>query len=68
MLGFSAYRSPDFWEHPWGWLMHGRMEGAIALALLIGAALIELRRYSLHVAHRRATTPDGPDADFREPA
>jgi hypothetical protein len=38
------------------------------VAAVAGAALIVLRRHLRHVAHRRATTPDGPDADFREPA
>jgi len=69
MLGLSFCRAPDFWEEPWEWLRihwYGRESSAITIVLLVAAGLLALRSHFRQVAHLRATTPDGPDADYRE--
>jgi hypothetical protein len=62
---------PKFWIEPLAWIewqMYGLWWWAILPAALVtGLGLVVLRRYARHVAYRRATTPDGLDADYREP-
>jgi hypothetical protein len=69
---------PRFWEDPFTWVDHYVLGWDVdptlhaplffVVTAFAGAAQIVLHRYMRHVAHRRATTQDGPDADFREPA
>ena len=60
---------PEFWTEPLAWVewqLYGLEWWAIIPAMIPVPALVVLCHYARHVAHRRATTPDGPDADYRE--